>query len=190
MECYSVVENKRGRYIVKTMDGEETEIPAEQLREMTKNGECVLVNYKMDKTGALKKCENHVAWLNAKLTSYDVNTGMCSLEVQSDSREIINALMANLNREPVFDTLGRINPKAQCEYYPETASGLGEHRVVLRWMKIDDILNALSPLPTEMNIAFLKSERASGNENFSYMTDRQFNDLIDYVNHSLSEEID
>lgn len=166
-------------------DGDSIVMSRSDLKRRIMEGTVMVTNMSLDKAGRLVKSEEKVGWLNIDLISYDVNNGICEVEIHTDNKDLVNEFMTNLERGILFAG-DIVYTNEACEYQVVNDSETGKFDVIIRWIHIDKVVMALMNIPHIFKTIHLINLRKT--ENFAYMSDEQFYDLVNYLKSSLNSK--
>lgn len=167
-------------YLTGLFGADSVVVTREQLKGAIVNKKVCVVNMKVTKNNRLVKVEDRVAWLNVELVSYDVNNGVCEVHIQSDEIDQVNQFIAGIERKVITEGC----TDKGCVYGYKDGDKQGVHDIIVRWVHIDQVVRTLKQIPHKFAISHLLSAR--GHENFSYMSEEQFGNLVDYLKNNLN----
>lgn len=168
-----------------SFDGKKVSMTRQELKELLINKGIMVTNMELSKSGRLVKVDKRVAWLYINLISYDVSNGICEVEINTDNKDLVNQFMTNLERGILFAG-DIVYTNESCEYQVNKNSKTGELSIIIRWIHIDKLVTALYDVPHVFKPGHLLNMRNT--ENFAYMSDEQFGNLVDYLTRSLNSK--
>lgn len=167
-------------YLLGLFGAENVVVTREQLKTAIVSKKVCVVNMKVTKNNRLVKVEDKVAWLNVRLVSYDVNNGICEVQIQSDELDQVNEFISGIERKVITEGC----TDRGCVYGYKEGNAQGVHDIIIRWVHIDQVVRTLKTIPHKFGLGHLLSAR--NHENFAYMTDEQFGNLVDYLRNNLN----
>jgi hypothetical protein len=175
--------HKDDAVVLKSFSGEvELTMTREKLKSAIINHQLCVTNMTVTKNNRLVKVADKVDWLNVELLSYDVNNGFCEVHVQSDNINQINEFMVGIERAIITES----SNGNSCSYEYKDANAYGAHDIVVRYLHIDNVVNALQHISHKFDLNSLQRKRDDRHQNFSYLTDSQFYNLCDYLRRMLN----
>lgn len=186
MKCLKMVEakgtgHKNDIVILKDFDDKEVKLTREELKAAIVNHKLCVTNMEVTKSNRLVKVTDKVAWVNVELLSYDANNGICEVHMKSDNLDQLNEFMLSVNK----NTISESEQDASVVYSYVESDKNGKHDLVIRWIHIDMVVNALQNISHVFALNKLLNAREEYNQNFAYMSDNQFSSLVDYLNNML-----